>query len=152
MAKGRCSVVLHPVAVHYKGSGFYSTDYGRKSKPAAKDGAGSSTDSSPVLVLVRGEERKRWRRDQEGRRGVEAPYRRFGAGGPSGFLPGTLEAVPPRDRLQDEQQHDGADDREQERPEAPPEAHLVPKDDVADQPAEKAPTTPTASVGTQPIA
>jgi putative FmdB family regulatory protein len=40
-------VVLHPVAVHYKGSGFYSTDYGRKSKqPAAKDGGGGSSDSS----------------------------------------------------------------------------------------------------------
>jgi putative FmdB family regulatory protein len=37
--------VLHPVAVHYKGSGFYSTDYGRKSKPAPKEG-GSSSDSS----------------------------------------------------------------------------------------------------------
>jgi putative FmdB family regulatory protein len=36
--------VLHPVAVHYKGSGFYSTDYGRKSSKAAKDG--SSSDSS----------------------------------------------------------------------------------------------------------
>ena len=37
--------VLHPVAVHYKGSGFYSTDYGRKSKAAAKekDGGGSSS-------------------------------------------------------------------------------------------------------------
>jgi putative FmdB family regulatory protein len=42
--------VLHPVAVHYKGSGFYSTDYGRKSKQPAKDGGspsdgGSSSDS-----------------------------------------------------------------------------------------------------------
>ena len=36
--------VLHPVAVHYKGSGFYSTDYGRKSSKASKDG--SSSDSS----------------------------------------------------------------------------------------------------------
>jgi predicted nucleic acid-binding Zn ribbon protein len=36
--------VLHPVAVHYKGSGFYSTDYGRKSSKATKDS--SSTDSS----------------------------------------------------------------------------------------------------------
>ena len=38
--------VLHPVAVHYKGSGFYSTDYGRKKKAAAKDkdsGGGSSS-------------------------------------------------------------------------------------------------------------
>jgi putative FmdB family regulatory protein len=37
--------VLHPVAVHYKGSGFYSTDYGRKSSKTAKDG-GSSDSSS----------------------------------------------------------------------------------------------------------
>ena len=39
--------VLHPVAVHYKGSGFYTTDYGRKSK-AARDGgdSGSSSGSS----------------------------------------------------------------------------------------------------------
>ena len=39
-------IVLHPVAVHYKGSGFYSTDYGRRSKPAPKDGGGGSSDSS----------------------------------------------------------------------------------------------------------
>jgi len=38
--------VLHPVAVHYKGSGFYSTDYGRKSKAATKEGSGSGSGSS----------------------------------------------------------------------------------------------------------
>jgi putative FmdB family regulatory protein len=27
--------VFHPVAVHFKGSGFYTTDYGSKSKAAA---------------------------------------------------------------------------------------------------------------------
>jgi putative FmdB family regulatory protein len=32
--------VLHPVAVHFKGSGFYNTDYGRK-KGGGKDGSGS---------------------------------------------------------------------------------------------------------------
>ena len=33
--------VLYPVAVHYKGSGFYSTDYGRGSrKKDSKDGSG----------------------------------------------------------------------------------------------------------------
>ena len=37
--------VLFPVAVHYKGSGFYSTDYGRKGKKPVKDG-GSSDSSS----------------------------------------------------------------------------------------------------------
>ena len=35
--------VFHPVAVHFKGSGFYNTDYGKKgSKPAEK-----SSDSKP---------------------------------------------------------------------------------------------------------
>jgi putative FmdB family regulatory protein len=38
--------VLHPVAVHYKGSGFYSTDYGRKKSKAAKDGSSSESSSS----------------------------------------------------------------------------------------------------------
>ena len=39
-------LVLYPVAIHYKGSGFYSTDYG-KGKAAKKDegAAPSSTDS-----------------------------------------------------------------------------------------------------------
>jgi putative FmdB family regulatory protein len=39
--------VLHPVAIHFKGSGFYSTDYGRGKKSAAselKSDAGPSTD------------------------------------------------------------------------------------------------------------
>jgi putative FmdB family regulatory protein len=34
--------VFHPVAVHFKGSGFYSTDYGRN----RGGGAGSDSDSS----------------------------------------------------------------------------------------------------------
>jgi putative FmdB family regulatory protein len=38
--------VLHPVAVHYKGSGFYSTDYGRKSRQTTKEGGGDSSGSS----------------------------------------------------------------------------------------------------------
>ena len=43
--------VLYPVAVHFKGSGFYTTDYGRGSKRAkdakdAKDGKDGAKDSS----------------------------------------------------------------------------------------------------------
>ena len=40
--------VLHPVAVHYKGSGFYSTDYGRGGSRAKKESgdSGGSSDSS----------------------------------------------------------------------------------------------------------
>ncbi|HVS84402.1 MAG TPA: zinc ribbon domain-containing protein [Gaiellaceae bacterium] len=35
-------IVLYPVAVHYKGSGFYTTDYG-KGKGAKKDGDSSGS-------------------------------------------------------------------------------------------------------------
>jgi predicted nucleic acid-binding Zn ribbon protein len=38
-------IVLYPVAVHYKGSGFYSTDYGKGGKSAAKKDGGSGGDS-----------------------------------------------------------------------------------------------------------
>ena len=34
--------VLHPVAVHFKGSGFYSTDYGRGGRKPSRDGDKSS--------------------------------------------------------------------------------------------------------------
>ena len=36
--------VFHPVAVHFKGSGFYNTDYGKKKKGAAasEDSGGPS--------------------------------------------------------------------------------------------------------------
>ena len=37
--------VLYPVAVHFKGSGFYSTDYGR-SRKSAKETAEGSTPST----------------------------------------------------------------------------------------------------------
>lgn len=39
--------VFHPVAVHFKGSGFYTTDYGAKPKAKADaDGGESKTDDS----------------------------------------------------------------------------------------------------------
>ena len=39
--------VFHPVAVHFKGSGFYNTDYGKKgSKPAEKSSDSTSSDKS----------------------------------------------------------------------------------------------------------
>jgi putative FmdB family regulatory protein len=39
--------VFHPVAVHFKGSGFYNTDYGKKKSGASSNSEGSSsTDSS----------------------------------------------------------------------------------------------------------
>ena len=46
--KGPLEKLLYPVAVHFKGSGFYSTDYGRSGRKAAgKDGdSASSSDGS----------------------------------------------------------------------------------------------------------
>ena len=39
--------VFHPVAVHFKGSGFYTTDYAGKAKSgAAKDGGSSDSAGS----------------------------------------------------------------------------------------------------------
>ena len=45
--------VLHPVAIHFKGSGFYSTDYGRGKKSSGErsessSGDGKSSDSKPA--------------------------------------------------------------------------------------------------------
>jgi len=56
--KGPVEKLLYPVAVHFKGSGFYSTDYGRSRKrdaagkesgdsgSASSDGASSDSGSS----------------------------------------------------------------------------------------------------------
>ena len=47
--EGPLELVLYPVAVHFKGSGFYSTDYGRggprKGKPSKDGDSGSSVES-----------------------------------------------------------------------------------------------------------
>ena len=50
----RCTVcgapvqrVFHPVAVHFKGSGFYNTDYGKKKKAGATAESSSKSDSKP---------------------------------------------------------------------------------------------------------
>ncbi len=38
--------VLHPVAVHFKGKGFYNTDYGTKKRQRELKAAGEGTSSS----------------------------------------------------------------------------------------------------------
>ena len=38
--------VFHPVAVHFKGSGFYNTDYGKKKSGAASANSDSGGESS----------------------------------------------------------------------------------------------------------
>ena len=39
--------VFHPVAVHFKGSGFYNTDYGTRKRAREKDESKSSSDGGP---------------------------------------------------------------------------------------------------------
>ena len=43
---GPVEKILFPVAVHFKGSGFYSTDYGRGGRKAAASDASSSSEKS----------------------------------------------------------------------------------------------------------
>ena len=38
--------VLHPVAIHFKGSGFYSTDYGRRKKAGSEGKSEGSSDGT----------------------------------------------------------------------------------------------------------
>jgi putative FmdB family regulatory protein len=48
--------VLHPVAIHFKGSGFHNTDYGKKKTGASSEGSkeskgsgdSKSSDSTPA--------------------------------------------------------------------------------------------------------
>ena len=44
--EGPVQTVLYPVAVHFKGSGFYTTDYGRGSRKPSKEEAGVSSDGA----------------------------------------------------------------------------------------------------------
>jgi putative FmdB family regulatory protein len=38
--------VFHPIAVHFKGSGFYTTDYARKGKAGSSDGDSKDSGDS----------------------------------------------------------------------------------------------------------
>ena len=46
---GHVAKVLHPVAIHFKGSGFYTTDYGRGSTKAraANEAARTADEAKP---------------------------------------------------------------------------------------------------------
>jgi putative FmdB family regulatory protein len=51
--KGPLVKVLHPVPVHFKGSGFYSTDYGRKGRPRdSSDSDGAKKDESKDVKKI----------------------------------------------------------------------------------------------------
>ncbi len=69
--------VFHPVAVHFKGSGFYTTDYGSKSKSKASDSDGDSKSRRGRVEVLR--------------RGVEVLRRRVEVLG-SGYGPGAARS------------------------------------------------------------
>jgi putative FmdB family regulatory protein len=47
--------VFHPVAVHFKGSGFYSTDYGRKRSGDSGSSGNGKSDSKETSPATSGE-------------------------------------------------------------------------------------------------
>jgi putative FmdB family regulatory protein len=56
--KSPVTVVLHPVAVHFKGSGFYTTDYGRGKRKEASTKDGSGGESKPESSSEKTEPKK----------------------------------------------------------------------------------------------
>ncbi len=66
--EGPVTIVLYPVAVHFKGSGFYSTDYGRggRKREGSKDGETSSSDGAGEGEAgAKREEKKKEERKEE---------------------------------------------------------------------------------------
>jgi putative FmdB family regulatory protein len=58
-AAGPLEKLLFPVAVHFKGSGFYSTDYGRGNrKAAAKEGESSDKPAEKTTTEKASTEKK----------------------------------------------------------------------------------------------
>lgn len=58
--QGPVEVVLYPVAAHFKGSGFYSTDYGRRGqkKDAASSESGEKSEKKDKSEKVEKVEKK----------------------------------------------------------------------------------------------
>lgn len=57
--------VFHPVAVHFKGKGFYNTDYGtRKRSRELKESAESGADKTAAKAAEKAEKKKETKADQ----------------------------------------------------------------------------------------
>jgi putative FmdB family regulatory protein len=55
--------VFHPVAVHFKGSGFYTTDYGKRKTAAASSDSTSSGESKDSSSSKSSESSKESKKD-----------------------------------------------------------------------------------------
>lgn len=60
--------VFHPVAVHFKGSGFYSTDYGT-SKAKAESSSAEGQKSKPDGAKPEGGEKKEKKKEEPAKSG-----------------------------------------------------------------------------------
>ncbi len=96
--------VLHPVAIHFKGSGFHNTDYGKKKTGAngssrrqlrgkLSEGSKDSSDSKPSESKSSDSKSRQSRVALEGG-GVASPSARDGLGG--GIVPRRGSNHPPR--------------------------------------------------------
>ncbi len=57
--------VFHPVAVHFKGKGFYNTDYGtRKRSRELKESAESGADKTAAKAAEKAEKKKETKADK----------------------------------------------------------------------------------------
>ena len=67
--------VFNPVAVHFKGSGFYTTDYARSSKPgqgSAKESDSSSSSESKPAKSEKSDKKKDSKKSDKGGSGGKA--------------------------------------------------------------------------------
>ena len=69
--------VLHPVAVHFKGSGFHNTDYGKKKKGGANGGSAVERLGLEALRVEAPATRSRERLEVQGSRLDRAAAGRF---------------------------------------------------------------------------
>jgi putative FmdB family regulatory protein len=82
----RVNKVLHPVAIHFKGSGFYTTDYGRGSKTAraADSGAKADAESADAAKDTAGAKGSGSAKSTDGAGQGEAKAKAAGNGGGAG--------------------------------------------------------------------
>jgi putative FmdB family regulatory protein len=57
--------VFHPVAVHFKGSGFYTTDYGRTKRSHAADSGGSESKDSSDTASAKSDSKSEGSKDSK---------------------------------------------------------------------------------------
>ena len=63
--------VFHPVAVHFKGSGFYSTDYGKRKRARSEEGGESASSEKKTEGKSESSEKKSESKDKKSSKSSE---------------------------------------------------------------------------------